>query len=72
MGKLQDDVEEIRAIVSRMEGDLKYHIKRTDLLEAKFEPVEDHVKFIRQLMRLVTWCAGLTGAAALLIKILRG
>lgn len=41
LGKLSATCDDIKE-------DLAYHIKRTDLLEDKLQPVEDHVKFVHK------------------------
>jgi hypothetical protein len=42
---------------------LKYHIKRTDILEEQVEPIADHVVFIRVALRWVGVLAVLAGLA---------
>jgi len=37
--------------------DLKYHIKRTNLLEAEIRPIKDHVNGIQYTSKVVTWIA---------------
>lgn len=40
MKDIRDDIQAIRESQIRMESDLKYHIKRTDLLEQKVDKNE--------------------------------
>jgi len=40
MKEIRDDIQAIRESQIRMESDLKYHIKRTDLLEQKVDKNE--------------------------------
>ena len=40
MKEIRDDIQAIRESQIRMEADLKYHIKRTDLLEQKVDKNE--------------------------------
>ena len=40
MKEIRDDIQTIRESQIRMEADLKYHIKRTDLLEQKVDKNE--------------------------------
>ena len=42
--EVKDKLHGIEVIQSRMEGDLKYHIKRTDLLEEQVELVNKHIE----------------------------
>ena len=44
MEELKKDVKTIRESQIRMESDLKYHIKRTDILEDKIEVIETDIK----------------------------
>lgn len=44
MKELKQDIKIIRESQIRMEQDLKYHIKRTDLLEERVEKNEDLLK----------------------------
>ena len=44
MKELQQDIKVIRESQIRMEQDLKYHIKRTDLLEERVEKNEELLK----------------------------
>ena len=47
MDELKQDIKVIRESQIRMEQDLKYHIKRTDLLEQK---VEENTKLLQPLI----------------------
>ena len=47
MEELKQDIKVIRESQIRMEQDLKYHIKRTDLLEQK---VEENTKLLQPLL----------------------
>lgn len=44
------------------------HIARTTALENRFIPVEEHVKFIQKLVKVVTIIAGLALSALSIIK----
>ncbi len=71
-----DDVKNhmhaVELVQTRMESDLKYHIKRTDLLEEKifhidekFKPIENAKHTTKGIFRIVTFamalCASLVG-----------
>lgn len=47
MEEIKQDIKTIRESQIRMEQDLKYHIKRTDLLEQK---VEENTKLLQPLI----------------------
>lgn len=59
MKELKEDVRLIRECQIRMEEDLKYHIKRTDLLEAKVEPIEKWFTFFKYLISSLVVVIGL-------------
>lgn len=42
--EVKDKLHNIELIQTRMESDLKYHIKRTDILEQKVLEIDDKVK----------------------------
>lgn len=44
MEEIRKDLQDIRESQIRMEADLKYHIKRTDILEARIEKHEIKVE----------------------------
>jgi uncharacterized protein (UPF0305 family) len=50
LDKLTDSIADIRETQVRMEADLKYHIKRTDLLEGHVEKLEEQVEKNAQSM----------------------
>ena len=61
MEELKKDVRLIRESQIRMEKDLGYHIKRTDLLEERLENVEEDIKpiyvvhFIKANYKFITF-----------------
>jgi hypothetical protein len=46
------------------EQSLREHIKRTNILEQKLEPVEKHVEQVRGVTKFLTWLAAIGGAVA--------
>lgn len=46
--KVFEALGKLTATCDDIKEDLNYHMVRTDKLEEKLEPVEDHVKFIRK------------------------
>lgn len=53
LDSLSEKLHSMEIIQVEQGKDLKYHIKRTDLLEKKLEPVEEHVSFLRMLIKLI-------------------
>ena len=49
---------------------LSEHMRRTELMERRFEPVEDHVKFIQKLLKLFITMATIPSAIYFLIRLL--
>lgn len=65
--KLDHILQKIGSIDKTLEfqaGQLEEHIKRTEILENRVIPIEDHVKFIRGLMRLAMYLATISAAIA--------
>jgi len=68
MEEIRKDVKTIRESQIRMEADLKYHIKRTDILEDKLEVIETDIKplyvahFFKDNYKFITFIV--SGAAA--------
>jgi len=52
METVHKDIQAIRESQIRMESDLKYHIKRTDLLEEHVDKIETQVDILRKPMPL--------------------
>lgn len=72
--KLDYIVEKIGSIDKTLEFQaiqLKEHIKRTNILEERITPIEDHVKFIRKLMSAITWLATIMVPVLALISYLK-
>lgn len=69
-----NDVKEIRESQIRMEADLKYHIKRTDLLEQKVEQVDMDVLRLKQplafieVVKIAGLVAALVSSALVILK----
>jgi len=53
LDKVVDQIGEINATTAKQQVSLDYHIKRTDLLEEKLKPVEDHVALVGSFFRLI-------------------
>lgn len=69
--KLIKDVEHIKRSLANVDKtlalqhqSLETHIKRTNLLEQKLEPVEQHVEQVRGVVKFMGWLLGLAGVIA--------
>jgi hypothetical protein len=59
----QKNAKEVEVRLQAIEKDLKYHIKRTDLLEENMKPVRNHVNGIHYIIKAVLLLGALAGAA---------
>lgn len=65
--KIQEQQQEHTLQLALNNAILQEHHKRSTNLEARFLPVEDHVKFVRNLVRLVgVSLAGIAAVATVL------
>jgi hypothetical protein len=69
LDKVVDQISEINSTTAKQQVSLDYHIKRTDLLEKKLEPVEAHVNLISSLFKIVASIAVLAGIVATILQI---
>lgn len=72
---VKDKIHSIEVTQIRMEGDLKYHIKRTDLLEQKVFEIDDKIKPVETaknattgLFKFIAFFLGLGAAIVALFK----
>jgi phage shock protein A len=68
---LDEHLDGISKTLVKQEEQLAYHIYRTNLLEKKLEPVEDHVKQVNggvKLIGLIGLIAGIVAAIFAVIK----
>lgn len=76
--KHSDELTEVKTTLASQQKSLDYHIKRTDLLEEQvnllrndLEPVEDHVKGIKFLGKVIGVISLIVGIAVGLFEILK-
>lgn len=76
--EVKDKLHNIEIVQTRMEGDLKYHIKRTDLLEdqielmnKKSEPSQAIQTVLKYLLKFVPFITGVILAVVTLLKFLK-
>ena len=72
---IKDKVHNIELVQVRIENDLKYHIKRTDLLEEKIldidekiQPVESATNTLIKLSKILAFIIGMATAIITIIK----
>jgi len=53
LDKIAEDIGEIKVTMAEVRKDLNYHIRRTDILEGKVEPISNHVVLVNNGIRLV-------------------
>lgn len=66
---MQDELEEIKLILTEIKTDLKYHIKRTDLLEEALRPVQKHVNFVNGFGKFLIIAAAVTTAVVSIVAL---
>jgi hypothetical protein len=69
--KLVKDVDQIKRSLASVDKTLALqhlslveHMKRTELLEKKLEPVEEHVQQVRGITKFIGWMLGLLAVIA--------
>lgn len=67
--KLQEDVSEIKTHLAVYNSQLEIHIKRSDLLEQKLEPVEKHVNMVNGALKLIGVLATIAAIIEVAIQI---
>jgi len=77
--EVKDKLHGIEVIQSRMESDLKYHIKRTDLLENRVETINDKVEsldisriLLSKIAKAIPIIAGVIVAILTILKLIKG
>jgi len=53
LDKIAEDIGEIKVHMAEVRKDLNYHIRRTDILENKVEPIANHVVLVNNGIKLV-------------------
>ena len=68
LDKLDDRLNSIDKTLVKQEENLAEHMRRTNILEKKLEPVEDHVKFVKNMGKLI----GFLGIIGGIVKLFLG
>jgi hypothetical protein len=71
LDKIQEDISDIKVIMARNTESLEIHIKRSDLLEAKMQPVEQHVAMIQGAMKLISVMAATAAIVEAIHRVLK-
>jgi hypothetical protein len=61
ISKTDEKIGNIEVILARNTTSLEEHIKRTNILEQKLEPVETHVKHVEGIVKFTIWLATISG-----------
>ena len=69
---ISDDITEIKVIMARNTMSLEEHIKRTNILEEKLEPVEAHVLKVEGATQFVLILAKILGGIVAGMSIIGG
>lgn len=70
LDKVVDEIGEIKETTAKQQVSLDYHIKRTDLLEKKLEPVEEHVHLVSSMFKIMGGLAVIAGIVSVILEIL--
>lgn len=70
LDKVVDEIGEIKETTAKQQVSLDYHIKRTDLLEKKLEPVEEHVQLVSSVFKVIGGLAIIAGIVSVIFQIL--
>lgn len=76
LNKLLDDVEEVKINLAENNVKLDHynklldeHISATNDLRERVKPIEDHVKFLRWLIKAIVVIVGIPGAVNLILRL---
>lgn len=67
---MKEELDDIKLILTEIKTDLKYHIKRTDLLEEAFRPVQKHVNFVNGFGKFLVITAAVTTAVVSIVALI--
>lgn len=68
LDRLDERLDGITQVLVKQEEQLAYHIKRTNLLEEKLEPIEKHVALMNALAKIIIALIGVGGVIAGIFK----
>lgn len=70
--KVQEKIASIDSTLAAQHESLKIHIKRTNLLEQKITPIENHVAIVHALLKAIGFVAVLLSIIEGVLKIKNG
>lgn len=68
--RLVENMGEINQTLKYQAKQLETHIKRTELLEERVTPVEDHVKFIQTMLKLLMYSVSIGASVVTFLKMI--
>jgi len=69
--EIKQDISEIKTHLAVYNEQLKIHIKRSDLLEEKLQPIENHVVMVHGIMKFIGLMAVIVAIIESISHILR-
>lgn len=76
--RIEDKLDTVNSKIANIDStlaaqheSLKHHIKRTDLLEKKIEPIQKHVAMVHGAMKLIGLMATIAGIVEVILMIMR-
>lgn len=69
LDKIVEQIIEINMTMAKNTASLDEHIRRTNILEEKLEPVEKHVLMVNSITKFLITLTGLAAAAAAVYKV---
>lgn len=70
LNRLEESVECILPDISAMKTDLKYHIKRSDLLEMQVKIIEKNYQKFYGFFSIGGWIIGIAGAIVTMVSVI--
>lgn len=67
--RIQEKISSIDVTLAGQHEQLKLHIKRTNLLEKKLEPVERHVTSVNALLKVIMYMAAVAAIVEGIIQV---
>ena len=69
LAKMDEKLDDAIITLTEVKSDLRYHIKRTDLLEDEMKPVKKHVVAVNTLFKASMIAIGAVGTIAGIVKL---
>lgn len=72
LDRVRDKISDIDVTLAAQHESLKLHIKRTDLLEKKLEPVEKHVIMVNGVLKFIGLVSIIAAIAESIVRVRNG